>query len=186
MSSLAFRGHHCINLKSVKLQNLEICHLTMKPSNFQTPANLLLQFYKNRVPTNVYEFRILLTFQISHVFTTLKATNFRDFTIPTNWKSQKPANYQLFSQNQGRDRPPPWFPIIAALVTTVSICLYVILRDNISSPEHVNMYKPLVEEQRKFLNSIWCCWHTPCKKTIHSNTTQNLFFLTFSRWPIRR
>ena len=33
-------------------------------------------------------------------------TNFSKFRKPTNSKSQKPANYQLFSLNQGGDRPP--------------------------------------------------------------------------------
>ena len=85
--------------QATKLRNL---------STFQ----VTYQLQKNLQPTNfqkssTYEFFCFN--KLTNTKSQLKKsspTNFSKFRKPTNSKSQKPANYQLFSLNQGGDRPP--------------------------------------------------------------------------------
>ena len=86
------------------------CHITYQLPKTRTPTNFFV------FTSQTYQHQISKTCKLP----ALKSSTYQLFRFhkPTNWKSQKPANYQLFSRNQEGDRPPldshlsqPWSPL---------------------------------------------------------------------------
>ena len=92
------------------LPTFNLCHsavLLPSTSNHQAKKiqndhpNIIYKLLKNLPRTNFWKIVNLPTFAESSNLPT-----FTDFAKPTNLKTQKPANYELFCWNQGGDRPP--------------------------------------------------------------------------------